>query len=106
MIFLTTLQDIETFITTHSPCALLFMDELCIDCQRILPDLRTLEETLEPLSVAAVWRKDVPQFIKHYNIYGVPSIILYRHAQEITRWVDRTPKKIEQCIRFIQKHTE
>lgn len=106
MMFLTTLQDIETFITSHEQAILLFMDELCIDCQRILPDLTVLEQELEPLPMRAVWRKDVPSLIKHYEVYGVPSILVYQHAQETARWVDRHPKSIVALQHFIQQNTE
>ena len=104
MTFLTTLQDIESFLQSQPYTVLLFMDPLCVDCQRIHPALNELEEAIKPHTIAAVWRKDVPLFIQHYSVFGVPSVLVYHHGEEIARWVDRHPKSIEALRQFIQSH--
>lgn len=100
---LSSYTEIEQFIASTSPVTLLLMDESCPDCHQLKPFLPTLDKAFEH-RIAWVERKDVPLFVKHYDIYGVPSLILFQSTQEVARWVDRHPKGVAAIMTFIERH--
>lgn len=100
---LETYPDIEQFIASPNTVTLLFMDESCPDCQQLKPYLNSLKEHYQD-AIAWVERKDIPFLVKHYEVYGVPSVILFQHTREIARWVDRHPKGAAALMAFIERH--
>lgn len=93
----------EAFIQTKQTVTLLFMDESCPDCALIKPALPALSDALAS-QIAWVERKDVPLMVKHYEVYGVPSIIIFKAQKEIARWVDREPKRSDELLHFITRY--
>ncbi len=93
----------EDFIQSERVVTLLFMDESCPDCALLKPTLPALSEALAS-QIAWVERKDVPFMVKHYEVYGVPSILIFKAQKEIARWVDRTPKRSDELLHFITRY--
>lgn len=100
---LKTTNEVEQFITSPQTVSLLFIDESCPDCQQLKPFLPSLAQHYQS-SIAWVERKDIPLLVKHYEVYGVPSLILFQHTREVARWVDRHPKGAAALMAFIERH--
>lgn len=78
----------ERLIDTENPVLVEFWAAWCAPCRVMQPSLHRLRENFrESLTLWEVNADEVPDLVRRLGIYGLPTMILYRHGQEVTRRV-------------------
>jgi thiol-disulfide isomerase/thioredoxin len=84
-----------------------FKAEWCKDCHYIEPFMPDLEKHYaEKLTFVHIDRDELPDLCADYNILGIPSFIVFRKGQELTRFVSKLRKTREEIKQFIDRSLE
>ncbi len=86
------------------PVAAVFKATWCKDCHYIEPFMPDLIQQYEGrLEFVHVDRDDLPDLCAELNILGIPSFIVFREGQEITRFVSKLRKTREEIEEFLDR---
>lgn len=86
------------------PTVAVFKTTWCKDCHYIEPFMPDLEKQYEGrLRFIVVDRDDLADLCSEYNILGIPSFIVFRNGQEITRFVSKLRKTREEIEQFLDR---
>jgi thiol-disulfide isomerase/thioredoxin len=81
-----------------------FKADWCKDCHYIEPFMPDLESHYaEQLTFVHIDRDELPDLCSHYNILGIPSFIVFRKGQELTRFVSKLRKTREEIEQFLDR---
>jgi thioredoxin-like negative regulator of GroEL len=84
-----------------------FKAEWCKDCHYIEPFMPDLESHYaEKLTFVHIDRDELPDLCAEYNILGIPSFIVFREGQELTRFVSKLRKTREEIEQFLDRSLE
>jgi thioredoxin-like negative regulator of GroEL len=84
-----------------------FKADWCKDCHYIEPFMPDLESHYaEQLTFVHIDRDELPDLCSHYNILGIPSFIVFRKGQELTRFVSKLRKTREEIEQFLNRSLE
>lgn len=91
-------------IGQDKPTLAVFKADWCKDCHFIDPFMPEVEKEYESsLNFIVVDRDQFPELCEHYNILGIPSFIMFRNGQEVTRFVSKLRKTREEIEQYLDK---
>ena len=91
-------------IADSKPSVLLFKAQWCGDCRYIEPFMPEVEASYqERLSFYTIDRDQLPELSQQLGILGIPSFLVYRHNQELIRFVSKLRKTREEIERFLDR---
>lgn len=107
MSMIRTEQEFQKVINGSLPAVIVFKASWCPDCHFIepfMPDLELLYQ--DRLNLVYLDRDDLPDLCSDLNILGIPSFIVFRKGQEITRFVSKLRKTKEEIQQFLERSIE
>jgi thioredoxin-like negative regulator of GroEL len=94
-------------IAGAKPTVAVFKADWCKDCHFIEPFMPDLVKQYEDrLSFVQVDRDELPDLCSELNILGIPSFIVFREGQELTRFVSKLRKSREEIEQFLDRSLE
>ncbi len=97
------IQTFESIVTTHNVVVVIFSSDVCPDCMYLETFIGRIEEKYPSLVFGLIKRDVLPEVFTHYNIYGVPSLYVYKNGEIIGQYVDKKRKTFEQVDRFLSQ---
>jgi thioredoxin-like negative regulator of GroEL len=92
-------------IAGQKPTVAVFKAAWCKDCHYIEPFMPDLEsQYASKLTFVHIDRDELPDLCADYNILGIPSFIVFREGQELTRFVSKLRKTREEIEQFLNSH--
>lgn len=96
--------EFNEIISQDKPTLAVFKADWCKDCHFIDPFMPEVEKKYDSsLSFIVVDRDQFPELCEHYNILGIPSFIMFRNGQEVTRFVSKLRKTREEIEQYLDK---
>lgn len=97
-------QQFNEQIASEKPTVAIFKTAWCKDCHYIEPFMPEVEQAYaDRLTFVKIDRDELPDLCKRYNILGIPSFIVFRRGQELTRFVSKLRKTREEIERFLDR---
>jgi thioredoxin-like negative regulator of GroEL len=94
-------------IASEKTTVAVFKATWCKDCHYIEPFMPDLEsDYADRITFVHIDRDEMPDLCSHYNILGIPSFIVFRHGQELTRFVSKLRKTREEIEQFLNRSLE
>jgi thioredoxin-like negative regulator of GroEL len=94
-------------IADQKPTVAVFKAAWCKDCHYIEPFMPDLEsQYASKLTFVQIDRDELPDLCADYNILGIPSFIVFRGGQELTRFVSKLRKTREEIEQFLDRSLE
>jgi thioredoxin-like negative regulator of GroEL len=101
---ISTEQRFNEQISEETTTVAVFKAEWCKDCHYIEPFMPDLENKYAGrLTFVHIDRDELPDLCAEYNILGIPSFIVFRKGQEITRFVSKLRKTQEEIEQFLDR---
>jgi thioredoxin-like negative regulator of GroEL len=76
----------DAAISDDAPVIAKFQTKACVICRRLEPGLKQVTERMPgPLRVVEVDAEDNTELAERYGIRGVPTLILFKDGDELTR---------------------
>ncbi|GEN88004.1 thioredoxin family protein [Oceanobacillus sp. FSL W8-0428] len=102
------LQNTEEFnaYIQEGPVVFLFTAGWCPDCRVIEPVLPEIEEAYSQFEFIEVNRDNFIELCQEYDIYGIPSFLVFEKGAELGRFVSKdrkTKEEIESFLEDVQK---
>jgi thioredoxin-like negative regulator of GroEL len=69
-----------------------------------MPDLES--QYASKLTFVHIDRDELPDLCADYNILGIPSFVVFRKGQELTRFVSKLRKTREEIEQFLDRSLE
>jgi thioredoxin-like negative regulator of GroEL len=104
MVKITTEEKFNEQIAEVKPTVAVFKAIWCKDCHYIEPFMPELEyKYADRLTFVHIDRDELPELCAEYNILGIPSFIVFREGQELTRFVSKLRKTREEIEQFLDR---
>jgi thioredoxin 1 len=97
-------QEFQTSVLdSETPVLVDFWAEWCVPCHMVSPAVEEIgQEKGEDLKVVKLNIDDNPQATRTYGVMSIPSLILFKGGQEVTRVVGAKPK--DAILRDLEPH--
>lgn len=96
--------EFNEIIGQDKPTLAVFKADWCKDCHFIDPFMPEVESSYESsLTFIVIDRDQLPELCEHYNILGIPSFIMFRNGQEVTRFVSKLRKTREEIEQYLDR---
>ncbi|WP_010271228.1 thioredoxin family protein [Paenibacillus senegalensis] len=96
--------EFNEIIRQDKPTLAVFKADWCKDCHFIDPFMPEVEsQYADSLTFVVVDRDQLPELCEHYHILGIPSFIMFRNGQEVTRFVSKLRKTREEIEQYLDK---
>jgi thioredoxin 1 len=97
-------QEFQTSVLdSDTPVLVDFWAEWCVPCHMVSPAVEEIgQEKGEDLKVVKLNIDDNPQATRTYGVMSIPSLILFKGGQEVTRVVGAKPK--DAILRDLEPH--
>jgi thioredoxin 1 len=93
----------DTVLGSDTPVLVDFWAEWCVPCHMVSPVVEEIGTTKgEALKVAKLNIDDNPQITRTYGVMSIPSLILFKDGQEVTRVIGAKPK--DAILRDLEPH--
>ena len=92
MIIPTSIEELATYVLSERKTVFFFTADWCGDCHFIQPALAEIETANPDFTFIQVDRDTYLDLAKHWDIYGIPSLVVFEKGQEIGRLVNRNRK--------------
>lgn len=79
-----------------------FMAEWCPDCNFIKPHLPEIEADFPEYKFLQVDRDQNLDLFKEFNVFGIPSFIVFKNGKEVARLVNKSRKTKEDVEMFLR----
>ncbi|GIP40736.1 thioredoxin-like protein YtpP [Paenibacillus sp. J31TS4] len=91
-------------IAGSKPTVAVFKADWCKDCHYIEPFMPALEQAYaDRLTFVVIDRDELPDLCDAYHILGIPSFIVFKNGQELTRFVSKLRKTREEIEEYLDK---
>lgn len=99
-----TLETVEQFNewTNNENVIMLFSADWCPDCRVIEPILPEIEEAFPAYKFVLVDRDQFIEICQEHNVFGIPSFLVFKHGEEVGRFVSKDRKTKEEIMDFIK----
>lgn len=101
MIEIDSIKEFYEIVDNSDTIIVYFYTTWCPDCLIIKPFINVLETEFKDVLFYSFNRDKSIELAKHLNIYGVPSFIIYKNGDEITRLVNKNRKSYQEVREFI-----
>ena len=82
----TNIASFDAVVSGHGLMIAKFQTKTCVICRRLEPALKQLaERTNQSLHIMDVDAEENTELAEHYNVRGVPTLILFKDGHELTR---------------------
>lgn len=99
--------DFRSRVGGDIPVVAVFKTTWCKDCHYIEPFMPDVEKQYAgKLEFIEVDRDDLPDLCSELNILGIPSFIVFRRGQELTRFVSKLRKSREEIEQFLDRSVQ
>jgi thioredoxin 1 len=97
-------QEFKTSVLdSDTPVLVDFWAEWCVPCHMVSPAVEEIgQEKGEDLKVVKLNIDDNPQATRTYGVMSIPSLILFKGGQEVTRVIGAKPK--DAILRDLEPH--
>ncbi len=97
-------QEFQTSVLdSETPVLVDFWAEWCVPCHMVSPAVEEIgQEKGEDLKVVKLNIDDNPQATRTYGVMSIPSLILFKGGQEVTRVIGAKPK--DAILRDLEPH--
>lgn len=102
MIKVLSYEQIAEQIDSGQKTVFLFTADWCGDCQYLYPLLPAIEAENTDYSFRQVDRDDFMDLAQKWDIFGIPSFVVFENGQEIGRFVDKNRKTKEEISAFLK----
>lgn len=102
MIKVLSYEQIAEQIDSGQKTVFLFTADWCGDCQYLYPLLPAIEVENTDYSFRQVDRDDFMDLVQKWDIFGIPSLVVFENGQEIGRFVDKNRKTKEEINAFLK----
>ncbi|MFU2163462.1 thioredoxin family protein [Streptococcus pluranimalium] len=102
MIKVLSYEQIAEQIDSGQKTVFLFTADWCGDCQYLYPLLPAIEAENTDYSFRQVDRDDFMDLAQKWDIFGIPSFVVFENGQEIGRFVDKNRKTKEEINAFLK----
>lgn len=102
MIKVLSYEQIAEQIDSGQKTVFLFTADWCGDCQYLYPLLAAIEAENTDYSFRQVDRDDFMDLAQKWDIFGIPSFVVFENGQEIGRFVDKNRKTKEEISAFLK----
>jgi len=92
----------DKVLGSSAPVLVDFWAEWCVPCHMVSPAVEELGNEQAGLSVAKLNVDENPEATRTYGVMSIPSLILFKGGQEISRVVGARPK--EAILKEIEPH--
>jgi len=96
-----TLDEAEAAIHQTGHVLLVFSSDLCPDCTYLETYIEAVEANYPHIGFYTIKRDQLPEMFNHYNIFGVPSLLLYKNGNLEGMYIDKKRKTKQQVEAFI-----
>ncbi|MDQ0298529.1 thiol-disulfide isomerase/thioredoxin [Salibacterium salarium] len=90
-------------VISNEKAVVMFSADWCPDCRVIEPALPELEEENKSFSFYHADRDQLIDVCQDYDIFGIPSFLVFENGEEIHRYVDKDRKTPEQVQAFLDE---
>lgn len=99
-----TLETVEQFnnLKYNENVIMIFTAGWCPDCRVIEPELPEIEAKFPEYTFVEINRDQFIELCQEYDIFGIPSFLVFRNGQEAGRFVSKDRKTKEEIEQFIQ----
>ncbi|MFD1038174.1 thioredoxin family protein [Virgibacillus byunsanensis] len=99
-----TLESIEQLqdIIEKEKVVTLFSADWCPDCRIIEPILPEIEEQYSEFTFVLIDRDQFIDLCQEYDVFGIPSFIVFKNGKEVDRFVSKNRKSKEEIIEFME----
>ena len=102
MIKASSYESIAEQIDSGEKTVFLFTADWCGDCQYLYPLLEAIEAENNEFRFMQVDRDDFMDLAQKWDIFGIPSLVVFENGQEIGRFVDKNRKTKEEINAFLK----
>jgi thioredoxin 1 len=93
----------SSVLDSDTPVLVDFWAEWCVPCHMVSPAVEEIgQEKGEDLKVVKLNIDDNPQATRTYGVMSIPSLILFKGGQEVTRVIGAKPK--DAILRDLEPH--
>jgi thioredoxin 1 len=93
----------QTVLDSATPVLVDFWAEWCVPCHMVSPIVEELgTERGDALKVAKLNIDENPQATRTYGVMSIPSLILFKGGEEVTRVIGAKPK--DQILKELAAH--
>lgn len=82
---LTTLEEIDTFLSTTRMSCLYISQESCSVCHAVLPKVEAMLKEFPRITSAAARIDDIPELAGRFSVFTAPVVLLFAEGKEIVR---------------------
>lgn len=94
-------KELLTYTEQEGKFVFFFYADWCPDCHFIEPVLSEIEAENSDFHFILVDRDAYMEVAKQWDVYGIPSLVVWENGQEIGRFVDRNRKTKKQINDFL-----
>ncbi|WP_096189773.1 thioredoxin family protein [Evansella halocellulosilytica] len=91
-------------VVNHENAVLMFSAGWCPDCVVIEPHLPEIEERFNQFTFYKINRDDFIETCQEYDVFGIPSFLVFKNGKEVDRFVSKDRKSKEEIIDFLEKN--
>ena len=84
----------DQIINSDKPVLIDFFAIWCGPCQMMKPIIEEIAKEAKGFEVVELNIDELPEVAAKYNVLGVPTFIVFREGQEITRFSSSMPKEL------------
>ncbi|MGT2833257.1 thioredoxin family protein [Streptococcus halotolerans] len=95
-------EQITEQIESGQKTVFLFTADWCGDCQYLYPLLEDIETEHSDFTFMQIDRDNFMDLAQKWDIFGIPSLVVFEKGQEIGRFVDKNRKTKEEISAFLK----
>jgi len=89
--------------TKENKVVMYFTAGWCPDCTFIEPALPEIEEEFSDYTFVQVDRDEFIDICREYDVFGIPSFLVFHRGEEVGRFVSKDRKTKEEITRFLSE---
>lgn len=101
-----TRQELQECMAKTETVVFVFTADWCGDCQYLYPYLPAIEEACPNHVFVQLDRDEWLDLAGEWDVFGIPSLVVYRAGEEIGRFVDKNRKTMDEILVFLRKLEE
>ncbi|MFQ3545133.1 thioredoxin family protein [Halobacillus rhizosphaerae] len=96
-------ESFNQIITSDDPVIIKFQADWCPDCRRMDMFIGDILEEYKGYQWYDVNRDELPDIADHYQVMGIPSLLVFKRGEKIAHLHSANAKTPEEVEEFLQK---